>query len=124
MKFTITGRIPSKKNSKRIVLFGKRPAIIGSRDYLEWKETAGWEIASQIRPQGAIEPINRPCEVLIWIFAGDKRKSDLSNKAESILDLLVEHKIIADDNWFIVSKLKLCFGGYDKANPRAVIEIK
>ena len=56
-------------------------------------------------------------------FPADKRKADLTNKAESIMDLLVDTKIIEDDNWFIINNINLKFGGVDTKNPRAEIEI-
>lgn len=74
-------------------LFGKRP------------------VASQIE-----------CVELIF-YPSTRRKADATNKAESIMDLLVDAGIIEDDNWFIVPELSLKFGGVDKLNPRAEIII-
>ena len=51
-------------------------------------------------------------------------KGDLSNKAESIMDLLVDNGVIEDDNWFEVPALASTFGGVDKANPRAEVVIE
>lgn len=57
------------------------------------------------------------------LYPSTKRRADLTNKAESILDLLVDCRIIEDDNWFVVPKVILQFGGVDKTNPRVEITI-
>jgi hypothetical protein len=52
-----------------------------------------------------------------------KRSADLTNKAEGVMDFLVEKGYLEDDNYFVVPKVVLSFGGIDKKNPRAEIEI-
>jgi hypothetical protein len=66
----------------------------------------------------------RPDQVAITIFAPNKVKDDISNKAESIMDLLVDNGVIEDDNWFEVPALYLAFGGVDKENPWAEVLIE
>jgi len=66
-------------------------------------------------------PTNR---ITIEFVAGDKRSADCTNKAESIMDLLVDAGIIADDNWFVAPRILLVFKGVDKENPRAEITIE
>jgi len=62
-------------------------------------------------------------QVELVFYAGDKRKADLSNKAESVMDLLVDTGVIEDDNWFVIPELLLKLGGVDKDNPRCLIKI-
>jgi len=38
MHFTLSGRVPSKKNSKRIVIAGGHLRIISSEAFLTWHE--------------------------------------------------------------------------------------
>lgn len=121
MKFTIEGRIPSKKNSKRIVMFGKRPAIITSKDYQVWHEATMYVLKLQMPKKLILRP---PHKVEITIFAPNMVKSDLTNKAESIMDLMVDMGIIEDDNWFLVTELTLRFGGLDREFPRAEIKVE
>jgi hypothetical protein len=64
-----------------------------------------------------------PEAILITFYPPDRNAGDLTNKAESIMDLLVDMEILEDDNWFICSDIHLKFGGVDKQNPRAEIEI-
>lgn len=85
---------------------------------MAWHYEATQQVFQQ-RPKQGI----KQCTVEITFFAPDARKADLSNKAESLMDLLVDTKILEDDNWFVVKKLTLIFGGIDKKNPRAEIEI-
>ena len=53
----------------------------------------------------------------------DNRRADLTNKAESIMDLLVDCKVIVDDSWQEVPRLLLNCGGVDQKNPRVDIWI-
>lgn len=55
-------------------------------------------------------------------FAGDNRKFDLTNKAESIMDTLVDAGLLTDDNYSVVSELILKFGGVEKDEARCEID--
>jgi len=68
------------------------------------------------------KPIDK-CKIEMIFYAPDKRKSDLDNKATTILDLFVDNGFIKDDSWFVVEHESLHFGGIDKLNPRAEIII-
>jgi len=115
MKLTIKGRIPSKKNQRDIFVRGGRIVNIPSEKYREWHR----EASKQIRNAKSGDYHNAH----ITMFAPDKRKADLTNKAESIMDLLVDNKVIKDDNWFEIENIVLLFGGVDRENPRAEIEL-
>ena len=78
-----------------------------------------WELKGQ-----RVKPFKGPVELKMTLYARDKRSGDLSNKFESVADLLVDAGIIKDDNWNIVPKVEMMFGGIDKENPRVEIEIK
>ena len=119
MKLEILGRIPSKKNSKRSLCLAKNKSIIFySPQYKQWeKETI--EKLNEYRPDKLIET----CSINMTFFFPDNRKSDLINKAESVLDILVSSSFIKDDDWKCVSSLHLFSGAVDKENPRVEIEI-
>lgn len=71
-----------------------------------------------------IKPVKGQITALEMIlYAGTKRRGDLSNKFESVADLLVDAGIIEDDNWYVVPKVTMLFGGVDKLSPRAEITI-
>lgn len=91
-----------------------------SADYVTWHKDASLQLLNyRYRIRDTIEQ----CRVTITLYAPDKRKSDLTNKAESVMDLLVDCGFIVDDNWFCVSSVTLIFGGVDTENPRAEIEL-
>lgn len=112
----LKGRIPSKKNSRWIKIIRGVPISLPSKKYKDWHKDASW----QLKEQRVTAP---PFSVIkIVIYAPDKRAADLTNKAESIMDLLTDNEVIADDNWFEVPEILLRFGGVDKENPRATVE--
>lgn len=97
---------------------GSRPMLFPSKNYKEWHTQA-------IRQLAKVKPIVGPLyDITLKFFPQTHRKSDSTNKAESIMDLLVDAGIIEDDNWFICPKMRLEFGGVDKDNPRVEIELE
>ena len=48
------------------------------------------------------------------MWSKTKRKFDLSNKVESVNDLLVDCGVIHDDNYTVIQKLEVEFCGYGK----------
>ena len=56
-------------------------------------------------------------------YWNDKRLFDLSNKVESICDLMVDVGLIADDNYMVIPELTARFGGVDKLNPRCEVTL-
>lgn len=120
MTYIITGDVPSKKNSRNI--FSRQGKIfnIPNRKHQEWHEYAMWQLRQFSKNR---TPIYNIASIQITFYPSHKRKSDLSNKAESVMDLLVDAGVIEDDNWFEVPALLLGFGGVDKENPRCEIVI-
>lgn len=118
LNLVVHGRTPSKKNSKQIIYVRGKPLIISSKDYAEWHKTSlqSLKIAPRLN--------ENTIEVQLCFYSENKRKFDLSNKAESIMDLLVDAGILLDDNYEVVPKLILEYGGISKENPRCEIKIK
>lgn len=123
MRITLHGRIPSKKNS--VVMFVRSGRIfkMPSNQYRAWHKDASQQLMAMGNVWGKIprETVN---SIEFCVFAPDRRKADLTNKAESVMDLLVDNGILADDNWFVVPFVLLNFGGVDKADPRVEIIIQ
>ena len=112
-RITILGRIPSKKNSKIMVCRGKFPILLPSEKYMEWHKDASYQLKGKPKiSKGKLE---------LNFYFPDNRKTDLTNKAESALDLLVDNGLIEDDNWTVVNDLRLVSMGVDKINPRVEI---
>ena len=120
MKITIQGDTPSKKNSRIVLCRGGKPVNIPGKNYREWHKDALWRIEDQNISTCPYKEVKAE----IKIFPKTKRKADLTNKAESVMDLLVDAEVLEDDNWSIVKEVRIIFGGVDKDNPRAECELK
>lgn len=116
MKLTLYGDTPSKKNSKSLVFRGGRTFIFSGKNYQSWHK-------AQVKELAGVESIKGSVVADVVIYSGTARKGDLTNKAESVMDLLVDCGIIEDDNWCIVPEVRLKYGGIDRQNPRAEITI-
>lgn len=77
------------------------------------------ELAGQEKPK---EPIASPVAVVLAFYHGDLRRRDSDNGTSSIMDLLVDAGILADDNWQIVRQIAV-FNYYDKGAPRCRVSI-
>ncbi len=119
--FQIKGRIPSKKNSLRRIRRGNRTFTIASEQHEIWHKDACIQLLQQ-RSQFPSAPVEK-AKIVILLKAPDYRKGDLTNKAESLMDLLVDNKILSDDNWFVCGEINLKFEGVDKENAGAEIRI-
>lgn len=115
-RIILAGRIPSKKNSKRVFRSGGRTVVASSRNHNIWHRKAFFEIKEQ-----KARPMTGPLSVKMTFWLPDNRKSDLTNKAESVMDLLVDAGIIEDDNVKICPKITLEFAGVDTKNARVEI---
>lgn len=110
----INGRIPSKKNSTWTLMVKGHVVRLPSQKYKEWNKDALWQLKGK-------EKIPNGTWLTLKFYMPDKRLCDLTNKAESIMDTLVDAGILEDDNYLIVPRLTLEFEGVDKENPRCEI---
>ena len=116
IRINLTGRIPSKKNSKvwtwRI--------LVSSKEYRAWEISKKKELQEQW-----IQKLNldKPLYVTYKIRFPDKRRTDISNKIESINDLLVSYWLLADDNHEIINTINASSMWVDKDKPRCEIQI-
>lgn len=113
-KITIYGSTPSKKNSKIISCRGNRPCLFPSAKYSTWHKDALLQLFGKSKIESS--------KLSLTFFAQDNRKFDLTNKAESIMDTLVDAGLLEDDNYSVVSELTLKFGGVEKDKSRCEIE--
>lgn len=82
LDLVIKGRIPSKKNQKQRT--GK--FLVSSKAYQERENEQLKNLVSQVKPRKLTSSYN----VRYIFYMPDHRKTDLSNKVESINDLLVK----------------------------------
>lgn len=107
----INGSTPSKKNSRINTRSGRS---FPSSKYTAWHKEASQQLVGYKQiPNGST--------LTISFIAGDKRKFDLTNKAESIMDLFVDNGLLEDDNYSVIPTLILKYGGYEKDNPHCII---
>lgn len=112
MQIRVHGSTPSKKNSRINTRSGRS---FPSSKYTAWHKEASSQVA-------LCKEIPNGTHLTITFVAGDNRKFDLTNKAESIMDMLVDNGILQDDNYSIIPSLTLRFGGVEKDNPHCIIE--
>ena len=118
MKIVLLGDVPSKKNSRITVRSTGRS--FPSKNYQQWEREHLKSVATI--PQLASR--KKQASIEVCIFPSTRRAADLTNKVESINDLLVKAGVFEDDNWFVLPGVFLRFKGVDKENPRVEIEIK
>jgi len=119
-RIIITGNIPSKKNSKRLF----RNSKTGKTFITSSKNAKDFEFEWCMRLKNKYPTYNH-AKVKIGFYAKDKRKFDLTNKTESIMDVLVRAGILVDDNYSVVPIVLPMFMGLDKDKKGfAIIEIE
>lgn len=122
IRFVIQGETPAKKNSR---IFLKNGRNIPSKRYQEWHKDAMGQISTQscLQAADAQFPIEKEVAINLTFYHGDLRRRDSDNGTSSVLDLLTDCQILADDNWQIVRALRVV-NHYEKGEPRCIIEIE
>ena len=115
----IKGRIPSKKNSKRVFRRNGRTILVSSLQHEKWHREAWLQLKEQ-KARAMVDSVS----VKMNFWFPDNRKTDLTNKAESVMDLLVDMGVIKDDNVKICPKVSLEFCGIDKNDARVEIGLE
>jgi len=116
MVITLTGRIPSKKNSRMKITVRGNSFMVPNKQYKEWHKDASLQLMAQ-----KAKSVQTPCLMELHFYYPDNRSADNTNKAESVHDLLVDNKIIEDDDWQHIPVTIQRSMGVDKKNPRVEI---
>ena len=118
IKFTIHVAPVTKKNSQRIIenKKTKKLMIIPSAAYIQYEKDAHWFIPR-------VETIEGPVNVKAIFYMPTKRRVDLVNLEEALLDVLVKEGLLADDNHLVVHSMDGSYVDYDKNNPRTEVYI-
>ena len=119
VEFTIKLPPITKKNHSQIVQVHGRPMVIPSKQYRQYERDARW-FMPQMVPFSITEPVN----VRALFYMPTRRRVDLVNLEEALLDVLVKYGVLEDDN----SKIVVAMDGsrvlYDKENPRTEVIIE
>lgn len=116
IKFTIPLAPITKKNHGQIIYREGKPRVIPSKQYLQYEKDAKW-----FMPHA--ETISEPVNVKAIFYMPTKRRVDLVNLLQALLDVLVKHGVLADDNCKVVCSMDGSRVEYDKDNPRTEVEI-
>lgn len=123
LRFQILGETPGKKNSKIWTRSGK---LIPSAKHQKWHADALEQLQSYLDLVALGDelpgPIDYPVSVTLTFYHGDQVRRDSDNQAASIMDLLQDANVLADDRWQIVRILNI-YNHFDKGNARCLIEI-
>lgn len=119
ISFTVPLPPVSKKNSMRIVsnLKTGKPFLIASKAYKDYEEQAMFFIPKSRKPIDF--PVNVDCK----FYMPTKRKCDVVNMQEAILDVMVKAGLLADDNYSIVRSMDGSRVLYDKNRARTEVTI-
>lgn len=117
LKFVIQVAPRTKKNSQRIVTIGGHPRVIPSRAYKDYEAAAGYYLPH------LKDPIGIPVNVEAVFYMPTRRRVDLVNLQEALLDVLVRYGVLADDNAKIVATMDGSRVAYDKEHPRTEVMI-
>lgn len=117
--FTIPIAPITKKNSQRILINRStgRPFVAPSQQYKNYEQAAGWFMPK------VKAPIAKPVNVAARFYLPTRRRTDLVNLEEALLDVMVRYAVLADDNSNIVVSMDGSKVLYDKENPRTEVTI-
>lgn len=120
MRFTIYLNPVSKKNSQQVLMNRStgRPFIAPSKVFKAYEKEC-----ARFLPLFD-KPITGPVNIKALFYRGDRRKCDLVNLEEALLDVLVKYKVIEDDNFSVVQSMDGSGVLYDKENPRTEVTIE
>lgn len=129
MQFTIPLNPVTKKNSSRIINFGRiicpfckrkeHSKVIPSKQYVDYCEKCEPYLIKYKNLH-----INYAVNVKLLYYMKTKRKVDLPNLQNGTLDMLVDYGVLADDNRNIVYSTDGSRVLWDKENPRTEVTIE
>lgn len=107
----------TKKNSMQMIRNSKtqKPMLVPSKQYRRYERDSGWFL----KPLAISSPVN----IRALYYMATRRKVDITNLESALLDVLVKHGVITDDNCRIVVSTDGSRVLYDKDNPRTEIYI-
>ncbi len=121
IKFTLPIKPITKKNSGQIVMRGKYPILIPSKQYLQFEKDS---LPYFYRVKQEVGVVNYPVNIQCIFYMDARRKVDLSNLLNAVDDAMVKSGLILDDNRDIIAGHDGSRVYHDNINPRIELEIK
>ena len=121
IKFTLPVIPRSKKNSGQIVMRGKYPVLLPSKQYLQFEKDS---LPYFYRVKQEVGVVNYPVNIQCIFYMDARRKVDLSNLLNAVDDAMVKSGLILDDNRDIIAGHDGSRVYHDNINPRIELEIK
>ena len=121
MKITLQGETPSKKNGR--VMNCKTKRSFPSQRYEKWHNAVVSQLHYLLLTKKLVSFECMAVKMTITFWHGDKVRRDSDNQLSSILDTLVDAKILSDDNWKVIPE-KHIYDKYEKGKARCEIEIE
>ena len=118
--FTLPISPRTKKNSGQIVMRGKYPALIPSKQYQQFEKEC---LPYLYRVKQEVGVIDYPVNIKCIFYVDARRKVDLANLLNAIDDTMVASGLIADDNRDIVAGHDGSRVFHDKTYPRIELTI-
>lgn len=110
----------TKKNNGQIVMRGKYPVLLPSKQYLAFEKQC-MPFLNHIKQTTGV--INYPVNVECSFFMESRRRVDLPNLLNAIDDAMVKSGLILDDNRDIIASHDGSRVFHDKFNPRIEVKI-
>lgn len=110
----------SKKNNQKIIYNQRthKSMIVQGDIYKQYEKDCAWFLKPPAKP------IDYPVNIKCVFYRENARRCDLTNLLEAIDDILVDYKIIADDNFNIIVGHDGSRVYIDRENPRTEITIE
>lgn len=119
--FTLPIKPVSKKNHGQIVMRGKYPMLLPSKQYLQFEKDS---LPYFYRVKQEVGVVNYPVNIQCIFYMDARRKVDLSNLLNAVDDAMVKSGLILDDNRDIIAGHDGSRVYHDNINPRIELEIK
>lgn len=120
MKITLQGETPSKKNSRINTKSGRS---FPNQRYMKWHNAVVSQLNYLLLTKQLISFEGMKVKMTVTFWHDTLRRRDSDNQLSSILDTLVDAKILSDDNWKVIPE-KHIYDKYEKDNARCEIEIE
>lgn len=120
IEFIIPVQPRTKKNSGQIVMRGKYPILLPSKQYQQFEKDCLPYLQEVWRKTGVID---YPVNVQAHYYRDSKRRVDIANLHSALHDVLVKSGLVLDDNRDIIASTDGSRVFYDKYKPRIEVVI-